>query len=98
MNQDNPKSDPTPQDPLQNLADIRQARDQAEILRDQLLTEFEHINKEDSLLDPAALDDPNRQQGKEAMRKAIAAANRAIASIDKALQSILHNNENQENP
>jgi len=95
MNQDNPQTDPPPQNPMQTLADIRQARDQAEILRDQLLTEFEHINKEDLQMDPAAVDDPKRHQGKEDMRKAIAAVNHAISCIDKALQSILNKNENQ---
>ena len=98
MNQENPQPDPSPYDPLQSLADIRRAREQAKFLRDQLLTELEHINREESQSDPTAPHDPKKQQFKEAMRKAITVANHGIACIDKALQSILNKNKNQKNP
>ena len=66
-----------------HLTEIRAARDRAEFLRDQLFAAYEGI-----AADEAVLAVPRRRQGREAMRKAIAAAERAIASIDQALREI----------
>lgn len=74
---------------LDALQEIRQAREQAETLRDQLLAEYER-QREDSqeLMLSGGEDEDRRQRGLEAMRQAIGAANCAIASIDQALREI----------
>ncbi|MBN1766780.1 MAG: hypothetical protein JW860_16115 [Sedimentisphaerales bacterium] len=80
-------------DNFNNLIEIRKTRDQAEFLRDQLLAEYRRITEED---DPSLLAAHTPQQllqGQEAMRKAIAAANRAIASIDQALREMERTSE-----
>ncbi len=71
-----------------SLNDIRRTRDQAEMLRDQLLAEFALINDQEKCLAPDIRDLPQRCQGREAMRKAIKAVNHAIASIDQALREL----------
>ena len=71
-----------------NLSEIRQARDQAELLRDQLAAEYERLCQEDSSLIGQEDDDERRQQGREMMRKAIAAADLALSSIDQALREM----------
>ena len=71
-----------------SLAEIRMARDEAEGLRDQLLAEYERICQ-DVVAKPADRQTQARQEeGRETMRKAIAAANRAIESIDQALREL----------
>ena len=65
-----------------SLGQIRAARAQAEMLRDQLSGEYERLAAEEGK------EDARRQEGLEAMRKAIAAANRAIDSIDQALREM----------
>ncbi len=73
-----------------NLREIRQARRQAEMLRDQLLEESIRVRDEqmDQPLGPSEAN--RRRQGREAMRKAIFASNHAIASINQALKEIEH--------
>jgi len=71
----------------QHLAEIRKTKQQAELIRDQLLCEYQRLEEEESHK-PKMCEDPRRRQGREAMRKAIAAANRAISSINQALREI----------
>ena len=66
-----------------NLTGIRAARDRAEFLREQLCAAYQGV-----VTDEAALADPRSRQVREVMRKAISAAERAIASIDQALREI----------
>lgn len=68
-----------------SLVEVRQARQQAELLRDQLLAEYQRLVQDDELINPDGPDVPQRQQGLEAMRKAIVATERALTSIDQAL-------------
>ena len=72
----------------ENLIEVRKARAQAESLRDQLSAEYEHLRAQDQVAGGDLCDDPRRQQGMDAMRKAITAADRAIASIDQALREM----------
>jgi hypothetical protein len=72
----------------ESLTEVRKARAQAETLRDQLSAEYEHLREEDTLAGGDLPNDPRHQQGMEAMRKAITAADRAIASIDQALRQM----------
>lgn len=69
-----------------NLIEIRHARDQAESLHNQLLAEYQRICQENTDSQQPQANVQLRQQGLEAMRKAIAAANNAIASIGQALR------------
>ena len=71
-----------------SLGEVRLAREQAEIMRDQLLAEYQRIRDEEVNLPENQRNAPQRCLGREAMRKAIAAANRAIASIDQALREM----------
>ena len=77
------------EDNLKNLVEIRRARQQAQSLRDQLAAEYLRI-KEDHIDHPQtqSINSEQHKQGREAMRKAIAAADRAIASIDQALREM----------
>ena len=79
---------------LQTLAEICRARDQAASLRDQLTAEY-HRLEEDHREEAGvnSRDKQRRELGREAMRKAIAAADRAIASIDQALREMGHLHE-----
>ena len=70
-----------------SLAEIRLARDQAEVLRDQLAAEYERLQHEDVPAGSPA-NNNRRSQGHEAMRKAIAAADLALSSIDQALREM----------
>ncbi|MBN2211901.1 MAG: hypothetical protein JW709_10945 [Sedimentisphaerales bacterium] len=76
------------QDLPSSLNEIRRTRDQAELLRDQLLAEFTLINEQENRLPPDIRDLPQRRQGRDAMHKAIKAVNHAIASIDQALREL----------
>jgi len=73
---------------LHALQEIRQAREQAETLRDQLLAEYERQREDDQEPAETGENDGRRQRGLEAMRQAITAANCAIASIDQALREV----------
>ena len=73
---------------LDALQEIRQAREQAETLRDQLLAEYERQREDGQEMVGVGEEDDRRQRGLEAMRQAIKAANCAIASIDQALREI----------
>jgi len=77
------------EDSLENLIEIRRARQQAQTLRDQLAAEYLRL-EEDYIDRPKTqgVNSEQREQGREAMRKAIAAADRAIASIDQALREM----------
>ena len=70
--------------------EVRKARDQAQILRDQLYAEYESLGVEKSRGAEAntAGNNNRRGQGIEALRKAIAAADLAIASIDQAMREM----------
>jgi len=81
-----------------SLNEIRRARQQAETLRDQLLGEYQRIRDEEADMPAELRDDERRRQGRDAMRKAIAAANRAIASIDQALREIERVSEEPDPP
>jgi hypothetical protein len=72
----------------QNLTEIRQSREQAEMLRDQLTAEYRRLCEENAGEPEKFTGDSRRQQGLEAMRKAIAAADRAIDSINQALREM----------
>ena len=77
------------EDNLKNLIEIRRARQQAQTLRDQLAAEY--LRLEEKHIDHSqtqGIDSEQCEQGREAMRKAIAAADRAIASIDQALREM----------
>jgi len=77
------------EDNLKNLIEIRRARQQAQSLRDQLAAEY--LRLEEEYIDhpqTQSIDSERCEQGREAMRKAIAAADRAIASIDQALREM----------
>ncbi len=72
-----------------SLIEIRQARDQAEFLRDQLTAEYEKLGEFDQT--PNGQSSPeiqNLQPGRDLMRKAITATNRAIEFIDQALRGM----------
>ena len=71
------------------IMEIRSARERALFLRDQLMTEYLRI--EEQFLDQPQSDPDQAHRhelGRQAMRKAIAAAERAIASIDQALSEV----------
>ena len=70
------------------LNEIRAARDHAEFLRDQLLAQWQRLQEDERLMPPAEKQAPRREQGKQAMRKALAAANHAIARINQALSDL----------
>ena len=77
------------EDNLKNLTEIRRARQQAQSLCDQLTAEY--LRLEEDYIDHAqtqSINSEQSEQGREAMRKAIAAANRAIASIDQAIREM----------
>ena len=71
-----------------SLTEICDSRDQARMLRDQLSAEYRRLQEQQPSLPAVLRDDPRRRQGLEAMRKAIAAADRAIQSIDQALREM----------
>jgi hypothetical protein len=74
---------------LKNLIEIRLVRQQAQSLRDQLAAEYLRL-KEDYIdhHQTQSIDSKRHEQGQEAMRKAITASDRAIASIDQALKEM----------
>jgi len=80
-------SDPY-EEQLNNLADIRQARNQAESLRDQLQAELQLLEENDAIIPDQIKLSEKFHMGKDALRKAIAAANCAIDSIDQALRDL----------
>ena len=73
---------------LESLIEVRLAREEAEMLRDQLLAAYQRVQAEDAELSAEQCEDPRRRQGAEAMRKALEAANRAVKSIDQALREM----------
>lgn len=72
----------------QDLEEVKRTRDRAELLRDQLQGEYHRLCEEDQSLGEKQRRNPRRAQGREAMRKAITAATRAVESIDQALREI----------
>ena len=75
-------------DMLADLALIRQARENAEELRDQLAAEYARLLQDQKTLPPDSQASPRRRAGLDAMRRAIAAADRALDSIGQALREI----------
>jgi len=71
-----------------SLSEIRNARDQAEYLRDQLEAELARIYDDLKSNQHAHTDEKRTNNGIVSMKKAIMAANHAIASIDQALRDI----------
>jgi len=68
-----------------DLVDVRGARRQAEMLRDLLAAEYQKLLEQRA----ARPEDAERWgRGLEALRKAIAAADHAIASLDQALREM----------
>ena len=69
-----------------SIEDVRQARRQAEVLRDLLAAEYDRLAERGR----HALDapEPRFHAGLEAMKKAIAAADRAMANMDQAIREI----------
>ena len=78
----------THNDDENTLIEVRQAREQAETLRDLLMAEYERLRKEKLPSAPENIDEQQRHRGLEAMRKAIIAADHAMISIDQALRDI----------
>ena len=72
----------------QSLIEVRRAREEAEFLRNILSAEYQRLLDEQPDPDPTPLSDERRQLGLEAMRKAIAAADRAVDSVDQALREM----------
>jgi uncharacterized alpha-E superfamily protein len=70
------------------LNEIRAARDHAEFLRDQLLAQWQHLKEDEQEMTPDPIQATRREKGKDAMQKAITAANHAIASINQALSDL----------
>ncbi|KPK76461.1 MAG: hypothetical protein AMJ79_06560 [Phycisphaerae bacterium SM23_30] len=69
-----------------SMIEVRLARQEAERLREQLLSEYNRMVSND--LHKNQPDDAQRKRGLEAMRKAILATNRALESIDQALREM----------
>ena len=70
---------------LNSIIEVRQAREQAQMLRDQLMAEYQRLEEEKTSGELSDADEQKSRLGREAMRKAIAAADCALASIDQAL-------------
>lgn len=71
-----------------SLMEMREARDHAEVVRDQLVAEYDRLHELGVMLADSGQDSERFSRGQEAMRKAIRAANLAIESIDQALREI----------
>ncbi len=69
----------------QSLEEIYQARQQAEILRDQLLSAYHQLQEQDGF---SGSQDGNSSKGCESLLLAIKAADHAIASIDQGLKNM----------
>ncbi|MBI9019092.1 MAG: hypothetical protein JEZ07_17715 [Phycisphaerae bacterium] len=69
-----------------SIAEIRNARQQAELLRDQLLCAYHQLQEQDKF-NPDEMDQ-NTKEGQESLRLAIKAADHAIASIDQGLANM----------
>ena len=61
-----------------NLAEVRRMRDHAEVMRDQLVAEYELLVEAEQAFRQAGQGDDRRLAAQESLRKAIAAANLAI--------------------
>ena len=72
----------------QSLIEVRRAREEAEFLRNILSAEYQRLLDEQPNPDSPPLPENRRQLGLEAMRKAIAAADRAVDSVDQALSEM----------
>jgi len=76
-------------DEYQNtMQQVRQAREQAQLLRDQLMAEYRRLLDQPDESSPPLPDSSPSRLGREAMRKAIAAVDCALASIDQALREM----------
>ena len=71
-----------------SLIEVRRAREEAEFLRNILSAEYQRLRDEQPDPDSPPLPNHRRQQGLEAIRKAIAAADRAVDSVDQALREM----------
>lgn len=71
-----------------SLKEMRQARRHAEFLRDQLQRQYDRMQDEHTENVGIATEEKRRRQGLENIRKAIAAANRGISSINQALREL----------
>jgi len=76
------------EDSRKSASEVRLARDEAEVLRDELLAEYRRICADGTTAASGQPQDERRKAGAESMRKAIAAANRAIDSINQALREL----------
>ena len=81
-----------------NIAEIRLARNQAEVLRDQLAAEYEQLQRENNHSYSLLADKEKFDRGCEAMRKAIAAADLALSSIDQALRDMERVRDDHDQP
>jgi len=70
------------------LLELRQVRDQAQALRDQLSAEYERILAEQTAVAAQTPFDQRRLEGLETLGKAITAATRAVESIEQALREM----------
>ena len=68
------------------ILEIRQAREQAQMWRDQLMAAYQKLLQEEPKSSGEQSDDEKNLQVREAMRKAIAAFDCGLASIDQALR------------
>jgi len=71
-----------------SLLELRQVRDQAQDLRDQLSAEYQRILAEQTAAAAQTPLDQRRRQGLETLGKAITAAARAVESIEQALREM----------
>ena len=72
----------------ESMRQVRQARAQAETMRDQLMAEYQRLCEEADGAESPPCDDRKRHKGLEAMRKAVAALDCALASIDQELREM----------
>lgn len=77
-----------PEAPNNDISEVKKTRNQAEFIRAQLQAEYNRLTDEMAGL-AGLLDETSRYvQGREAMRKAIAAADTAIDAIDQYLREM----------
>lgn len=76
------------EDSRRSAAEVRRARDEAEVLRDALLAEYRRLCGEGADNTAGLKLDGRQKAGAESLRKAIAAADRAIESINQALREL----------
>jgi len=77
-----------PKNSRTNLAEVRQTRNQAEMLCNQLRAEYERLQKEKGQLPQSLKQNPRREEALDLIRKAIKATNLAVECIDQALREM----------